>query len=159
MLRLSKLTDYATVVLAHMAAAPAALHSAAEVAAGTHLAPTTVSKLLKALTRAGLVNSFRGVQGGYVLARPPERISAADIISALEGPVAITECSSNHSLCGYEDICRTGHAWQRINRAIHRALGEISLADLSRPAGFRPPAMNLSAAVAPRRGEAGDTLK
>jgi FeS assembly SUF system regulator len=157
MLRLSKLTDYATVVLAHMARAPSALHTAAEVAAGTHLSATTVSKLLKAMTRAGLVKSFRGVQGGYVLARPPERISAADIIAALDGPVAITECSSGHSLCEFEGVCRTGHAWQRINRAINRALGEISLADLSRPAGFRAPAMNLAASLG--RDDAADTLK
>ncbi|MGH8496263.1 MAG: SUF system Fe-S cluster assembly regulator [Gammaproteobacteria bacterium] len=148
MLRLSKLTDYATVVLAHMATAPDALHSAAEVAACTHLTPATVSKVLKALTRAGLVSSFRGAQGGYVLARAPGRISAADIIDAMEGPVGITECSTDHSLCELEAICKTSHAWQRINRAIRRALGEVTLAELGRPAAFRPPAFQLTTSAA-----------
>ncbi|MBA3563476.1 MAG: SUF system Fe-S cluster assembly regulator [Gammaproteobacteria bacterium] len=147
MLRLSKLTDYATVVLAHMATSPDALHTAAQVAACTHLTPATVSKLLKTLTRAGLVSSFRGAQGGYVLARPPARISAADIIDAMEGPVAITECSTSHSLCELESICRTGHAWQRINRAIRRALGEVTLAELSKPSTFRAPAFNFAATI------------
>ena len=79
---------------------------------------------------AGLVVSSRGVQGGYALARPAAAISAAEILDALEGPVAITECSSSHGLCDLESYCRVGTAWQRINSSIRKALDGISLADL-----------------------------
>jgi len=129
-LRISKLTDYGTVVLAHLAAEPGTVVSAADVADATGIALPTVSKLLKSLARAGLVNSTRGVNGGYALAREPQSISAADVIDALEGPVSITECSATDSQCEHEGICSVGGAWQRINVAIRRALDEVTLADL-----------------------------
>ena len=132
MLRISKLTDYGTVVLAHLAANPAAVCSAADVAGATGIAPPTVSKLLKSLARAGLVASTRGANGGYRLSRDPSEISAADVIDALEGPVSITECSSGDSLCEHEDSCSVGSSWQRINVAIRRALDDVSLNDLQR---------------------------
>jgi FeS assembly SUF system regulator len=130
MLKMSKLTDYGTLVLAQLSVDEGTLSSAHKVAESTHLNQPTVSKLLKALNRAGLVISQRGSQGGYALARPPEEISAAQIIDALEGPVAITECSSGHGLCDLESICRVGGAWQRINIKIRQALEEVSLTDL-----------------------------
>jgi FeS assembly SUF system regulator len=92
----------------------------------------TVSKLLKAMNKAGLVTSTRGAQGGYRLTRDASDISAAHIIDALEGPVSITECSSSDRHCDLEAVCSVGGAWQRINVAIRRALDDISLADLSR---------------------------
>jgi FeS assembly SUF system regulator len=131
MLRISKLTDYGTVVLACLATAPDRRLTATEVAERTRLGLPTVSKLLKSFHRAGLLTSTRGSRGGYQLARAASAISAAAIIDAIEGPVAITECSSNHSACGYELSCSTGNAWQRINGAIRRSLDEISLAQLS----------------------------
>jgi len=73
----------------------------------------------------------RGAQGGYQLARVAASISAAEIIDAIEGPVAITECSGIHSACDLETVCSTGNAWQRVNAAIRRSLDEISLAQLS----------------------------
>lgn len=130
MLRMSKLTDYGTMVLAQLAASDQGWTTAHEVAAATHLARPTVSKLLKSLARAGLVTSTRGVQGGYALARPPQAISAAEILDALEGPVALTECSSTHGCCDLESFCRVGSAWQRINSSIRRALEDVTLADL-----------------------------
>jgi Rrf2 family protein len=78
------------------------------------------------------VISTRGAQGGYRLARKAAEISAADVIDALEGPVSITECSSDHSLCDFESVCTVGGAWQRINIAIRNALTDVSLADLLR---------------------------
>jgi len=131
-LRISKLTDYGTVVLAHLAGEPATVCSATDVADVTGIAVPTVSKLLKSLARAGLVTSTRGANGGYRLARDPGAISAADVIDALEGPVSITECSAIDSNCDYEDVCNVGGAWQRINIAIRRALDEVSLVDLLR---------------------------
>ena len=132
MLRISKLTDYGTVLLAHLAAHEARVCSAAEVADATGIALPTVSKLLKTLARSGLVVSTRGANGGYRLARGAGEISAADIIDALEGPVSITECSADDSLCEHEDVCSVGGAWQRINIAIRRALGDVKLSDLQR---------------------------
>ena len=101
----------------------------------THLTLPTVSKLLKSLVRAGLAVSRRGARGGYALSRPADEISAAEILDALEGPLAITECSSAVGLCELESWCRVGGAWQRINVSIREALEEVSLADLQRPAG------------------------
>ncbi len=130
MLRMSKLTDYGTMVLAQLAANGGRLCTAGQVADATHLGQPTVSKLLKSLVHSGLVVSTRGVQGGYALARPADAISAAEIIDALEGPVAITECSSTTGGCDLESFCLVGVAWQRINRSIREALDSVSLADL-----------------------------
>lgn len=132
MLRISKLTDYGTVLLAHLAANRDNVCSAADVAAATGIALPTVSKLLKSLAKSGLVTSTRGANGGYELARSPREISAADVIDALEGPVSITECSSIDSLCEHEGVCSVGGAWQRINVAIRRALNDVTLSDLLR---------------------------
>jgi len=131
MLRISKLTDYATVILARLAAEPARRFTAGQIAAETHLAGPTVSKLLKQMHRQGLVLSTRGSAGGYLLARPPAEITAAQILDALEGPVALTECASAASQCVIERTCRVGHSWQRVNLAIRRSLQEITLLELA----------------------------
>jgi len=120
MLRMGKLTDYATVVLANLAQDPARHRAAAELAQRTRLKRPTVSKVLKGLQRAGMVVSSRGAQGGYRLARGPEHITAAQILDIFEGPIAITECSGAASQCGIERLCRVGSAWQRVNAAIRR---------------------------------------
>jgi FeS assembly SUF system regulator len=139
MLKMSRLTDYGTGVLAYLANAGSRPHSANEVAELTGLPAATVSKVLKLLTRSGLVTSHRGAQGGYVLSRPATEITAAEVIDALEGPVALTECSIEDGSCELESICLVGNAWQRINVAIRRALEEISLAELaSMQVGRRP---------------------
>lgn len=132
MLRISKLTDYGTVLLAHLATNREAVCSATDVANATGIAVPTVSKLLKSLGRCGLVTSTRGTNGGYKLARDPRDISAADIIDALEGPVSITECSASDSQCEHEGVCSVGGAWQQVNVAIRRALDDVSLRDLRR---------------------------
>ncbi len=132
MLRMSRLTDYGTVVLAHLTSNGSSCVSAAEVAAASGIALPTVSKLLKALAKAELVTSTRGAHGGYCLDRQPQKISAAEVIDALEGPISITECSASNSHCDYKPTCNVGNAWQRINVAIRRALDDISLADLQR---------------------------
>ena len=130
MLRISKLTDYGTVILADLADCKSGLASTAEVSARTGLGLPTVQKLLKMLARSGLVEAQRGARGGYRLARKPDDISAADVIDALEGPVSLTECSVADRHCEIEAQCTVGSAWQRINTAIRRALSDISLTDL-----------------------------
>lgn len=132
MLRISRLTDYGTLVLANLPSDETQLLSAADVAAATGISLPTVSKLLKSLAKASLVTSTRGAHGGYRLSRSASEISAADIIDALEGPVSITECSAIDSHCDYESVCSVGGAWQRINVAIRRALEDINLTDLQR---------------------------
>jgi FeS assembly SUF system regulator len=131
MLRIGKLTDYATVILATLAADRSRPLNAGTLAERTHVASPTVSKLLKQLHRAGLVNSTRGTHGGYQLAREPELISAGAILDALEGPLALTECASASGHCGIEHTCSVGRAWQKLNVAIRRSLNEISLAQLA----------------------------
>jgi FeS assembly SUF system regulator len=131
MLRISKLTDYATVLLATLAVDPARVQTATAMAERTHIAAPTVSKLLKQLQRAGLVTSTRGLHGGYQLARPATQISAAAILDALEGPLALTDCAVGHGQCGIEETCRVGRSWQRLNLAIRRSLSEVTLAQLA----------------------------
>lgn len=135
MLRLSKLTDYGTVVMTALARHPREQRNAAELAAHTHVAAPTVRKLLKRLTHAGLVESSRGARGGYRLARAPEEISVADVIAALEGPLGLTECALHDGLCGIESECSLRGNWRIINRAIRRALTELSLAEMTEPVG------------------------
>ena len=142
MLRMSRLTDYATVLLAALAGEPERVQTAPSLAERTHIAAPTVSKLLKELQRAGLVISTRGLHGGYQLARPAAQISAAAILDALEGPVALTECAAGHGQCDIEESCRVGRVWQRLNLAIRRALYEVSLAQL---AGLDAPPARLPA--------------
>lgn len=130
MLRISRLTDYGTIILAYLAQDADRRCSASDVSSATHIALPTVQKLLKMLARSGLVESARGADGGYSLARAAESITAAEIIGVLEGPVAVTECSSDSSECELASLCIVGDAWQQINQAIRDALEAITLADL-----------------------------
>jgi FeS assembly SUF system regulator len=131
MLRMGKMTDYATVVLASLAHEPTLARAAGEIADRTRLSRPTVSKVLKGLQRAGMVISSRGAQGGYRLARRPDQITAAQILDVFEGPIAITECSGAASQCGIERQCKVGAAWQRVNAAIRRALEDVTLHQLA----------------------------
>lgn len=134
MLRISKLTDYGTLILVHLAARKnGGVCPATDVAAGTRLALPTVRKILQTLARGGLVESTRGTDGGYRLARPAEQITAAEILDVLEGPVAITECSHELGQCELESDCQVGGAWQKISAAIRAAMTDIRLADLRTP--------------------------
>lgn len=130
MLRVTKLTDYATVVLAALASEPGRVHSTAELAERARLEPTTVAKVLKPLAHAGLVDGFRGASGGYRLARPAARIPLIAIVEAIEGPLGMTECSGEHSSCEHEAHCGVQTHWRRINDVIAEALGGITLADM-----------------------------
>ena len=139
MLRISKLTDYATVLLAQLADPGSDRHTTAGLAARTRIGVPTVGKVLKALQHGGLVVSTRGAHGGYALARSAAAISAADIIDAVEGTVGLTDCSTEPGRCEHESGCRVGRSWQRVHVAIRRTLEGITLAELmSEPAARRP---------------------
>jgi FeS assembly SUF system regulator len=130
MLRISKLTDYATVLMAALAQREQDCVPASRLAEDTRLELPTVAKVLKTLAKSGLVQSIRGVNGGYRLAEAPERISVADIVRAMEGPIALTECSLESGLCSHEAQCTLRGNWQRIGQAVETALEQLSLADL-----------------------------
>jgi FeS assembly SUF system regulator len=132
MLRLSKLTDYGTVIMSYMARRPAGVHSAAQIAGALGVTVPTTGKVLKMLTRHELLQSVRGAQGGYRLARAPERISIAEVIDALEGPFGVTECSVVVGLCAQEGGCPVRANWQQVNRLIRHTLDQVSLADMTR---------------------------
>jgi len=133
MLRLSKLTDYATVILSYMAQNNTTRHAALEIGEATGIAQPTVSKVLKILVKAGVLTSVRGARGGYILARSPEKITVATVINALEGPIALTECSQSHRSCGQASGCHIQGNWNLINQKIFNALESVTLADMILP--------------------------
>ena len=133
MIRLSRTSDYGIVLMAHLAGCTdLAPHNAREVAADAGLPLPMVSKILKALAREGLLVSHRGAKGGYSLARRPEEISAAEMITALEGPIGLTECTVHPGHCVQESNCHVREPWQRINAVVRQALVDVTLADLAR---------------------------
>jgi len=134
MLRLNKLTDYAIVLMTHIARSPeTALHSARELSAGTQLPAATVGKILRELLDHRLVISHRGMKGGYTLARRAGDISVAEIIAALEGPIGFTECNTTPGCCDLEPSCTVRHNSSVIGRTLLHALERIRLSDLTRP--------------------------
>lgn len=132
MLRISKLADYATVVMVYLARNNQKQCNAKEIAFYTHLSIPTVSKLLKLLTKAQLLQSTRGPAGGYSLKRDAESISVAQVIFAVEQRAGLTECSISHSQCLIQAVCDIKGNWRLINNAIESALDSVSLAALSK---------------------------
>lgn len=133
MLRISKMTDYAIMVMVELHASPGDVLSAHALAERSRLELPTVSKVLKLLVKAGLVESFRGATGGYSMERKALDISVAEIITAIEGPIAMTECSAEPGLCAQEANCDLRGNWQRISVAIAEAMEGVSLAEMAEP--------------------------
>lgn len=135
MIRLSKLTDYGLVLMCQIARAELSRrHTARDLAAECHLPLPTVSKVLKILLQDGLLLSQRGIHGGYTLARDPSLISLTEIISALEGPFAFTECSTDVAgLCDLESCCPIRDNQRIISQVVRGALERVTLSELTRP--------------------------
>jgi len=133
MLRVSKLADYGTAVMVHLARHSEAIMNAKEIAKNTHLAAPTVSKLLKLLASASLLISQRGTKGGYRLAEPASAISVGQIIQAIEGQSGLTQCSYEEGECALEDVCVIRGNWRLINQAVYTALCSVSLAVFAKP--------------------------
>jgi FeS assembly SUF system regulator len=139
MIRLTKLTDYGIVLMSRLSAEPEEVLNVSTLAAETRIAAPTVAKILKVLSREGLLRSQRGASGGYSLAKEPGEISIADVIAAMEGPIAMTECAEHGpGECVQESVCRVRGNWQVINDAVRGALENISLAEMAQPLGFPP---------------------
>jgi len=135
------MTDYGIVVMSQMNQRRESVTTAVELAQATGLPMPSVSKLLKQLARAGLLGSHRGVNGGYMLTRALEDITAVDIIEALDGPVALTACVEGaEDDCNVESLCPMRGGWNRVNTAIRRALEDVTVAELCAPAEFGPAA-------------------
>lgn len=138
MLRLSKLTDYAVVVLVRLSAS-AAIETSVGIAAGTGIPEPTVAKVLKTLGAHRLVVSQRGAHGGYRLARPLAQIAISEVIAAIDGPIALTACVDGGSAgCDVLEVCPVRGLWDPVNAAIREALAAISLADMQEAAVARP---------------------
>jgi FeS assembly SUF system regulator len=152
MLRVTKLADYGIVMLTYVASRSGATHNARDIAREVRLPLPVVSKVLKQLVREGLLVSHRGIKGGYSLARDPAEITVAQIIRALEGPIAVTECTDrSRSDCDLETRCPVRTNWFMINQAIHGALEKITLSEMTQP--LRQQLVNL--AVPEEQVEAG----
>jgi FeS assembly SUF system regulator len=130
MLRMGKLTDYGIVLMSYLSGNTNVHHNAQTLAAAVRVPLPTVRKVLKALSQSGLLNSERGAHGGYSLAKAAKAISIAEVISAIEGPIALTECVSEESHCDQEVHCLIQTNWERINSAVYHALDEVKLSDM-----------------------------
>ncbi len=158
MLRLSKLTDYAVVVLVRLAdEAGGIVQTTPGIAIATGVPEPTVAKVLKTMVGSGLVASQRGARGGYRLARPLSALRIRDVIEAIDGPIALTSCvEGGAGGCESAALCPVHGRWDVVNDAIREALGAITLADMQGaaiPRAFRIPGRTLGqAASLPGRG-------
>ena len=133
MLRITKMTDYAVLILANLALHDNKLLRAKEIARETHISLHTTQKILKKLNRKNLVISKQGASGGYSLDPETKKLSVATLLEKLDGDLSITQCSSNDDQCEVEDFCNIGNAWQMINQRVQWALNDITLGDLIHP--------------------------
>ncbi len=133
MLRLGKMTDYATVILSFMAKSQEQVNAALEISMATGIAQPTVSKILKLLVKAKVLSSIRGAKGGYALVQSPEKITVAAVITALEGPISLTECSTTEHSCDQVSGCPIGNNWRLVNQTVQHALESVTLADMLLP--------------------------
>ncbi len=155
MFRLNRLTDYAVVVLAQMALRPGRLVNAAQVAQDTGVPQPTVAKVLNVLAKGGLIASQRGAAGGYSLARPAEEIDVAEIIQAMDGPIALTACvEAATDSCSVESLCPMRGNWERVNTAIRTALSNVTLAEMALPFAPMPTAAQENSLTAGRQARA-----
>lgn len=139
MIKLSKLTDYAVVILGRMAVGDGRLQTASGLSEKTGLPEPTVAKVLKLLAKGGLIVSTRGVNGGYVLSKTPSEINMASVIVALEGPVQLTSCvDGDDACCSHSPNCTMKGKWNPVNDAMQKALENVSLAQMIETAEVRP---------------------
>jgi FeS assembly SUF system regulator len=134
MLRISKMSDYAILLMVELARDREVL-SAHALSERVRVEVPTASKVLKLLAGNGLLESFRGANGGYRVTRGAADINVAEVIAAIEGPIAMTECSVEQGLCNQEDSCELRGNWQRISLAVAEALQQVSLAEMAAPPG------------------------
>jgi FeS assembly SUF system regulator len=135
MIRLAKLTDYGLLLMTTMARkGKTSVHNARDLALLTQLPLPTATKVLKQLLQSGLLMSHRGINGGYSLAKEPADVSLAEVIAAMEGPIALTECSTDVTgVCDLERSCPIKTNQRVISEIVRGALQKVMLADLAQP--------------------------
>lgn len=159
MLRITKLTDYAIVLLAHQARTPSALVSARELSEATGVPFPTVQKVLKQLVQGDVLRSERGAQGGYGFAREPSALSVADVVEVMEGPLALTACAGSDAPCTEHPHCAVSEHWPVINRAVQQALAAVTILELSRPRASCVTARALSPHASPHNASTARPLR
>lgn len=134
MIRITKQTDYALVLLGQFISPEAEVpYSAKRLSEETHLPEPIVGKILKILNNQGILNSVRGASGGYVLACNPDELSIADVVEAVEGPILLTDCSCPEGICEYQTRCPMKENFRHINHALREAFRSISLRMMTTP--------------------------
>jgi Rrf2 family protein len=140
MLRLSKKADYALIAMRHLAAGELGNSSSAREIAESYAIPAELlAKVLQRLVRARLLASVQGTRGGYKLGRPAHQMTVADVIQAIDGPVAVTACSPTNHTCEQFERCEIRDPLWKIKSRIVDALATVSLAELAEPAEPAPP--------------------
>ena len=140
MIRVSRMADYGVVAMTHIARRADDLHTAASVAEATGVPLPSATKLLKLLAKHEILASQRGAHGGYMLKRRPADVSVADLIVAIDGPIALADClQGEDSACGLEGFCSIRNPWQKVSDAIRVALEEVSLAEMIAATAYVPP--------------------
>ncbi|GBU09393.1 Rrf2 family transcriptional regulator [Gammaproteobacteria bacterium] len=132
MLRITRETDYAILIMSTLACADAEINTAS-IASLSDISQTMASKILKMLVKATLLVSSRGANGGYKLSKPASQINVADIVAAIEGPVSINNCTGIGHNCERSDDCTLAPHWVQINQIIFQALSNVYLSDLILP--------------------------
>lgn len=150
MFKLNRMTDYAIVVLGALAHRQGEILATAQLAELTGLNQPTVAKVAKTLMAADLLETQRGVHGGYRLARPAAATSLVQIVEAMEGPIAVNDCVDGaQAPCAVSNCCFMSRNWNRVNLAVRNALSDVSLEDLIDPTQLFTPMGNQPAADHP----------
>lgn len=140
MFKLNRMTDYAIVVLGALAHRQGEILATAQLAELTGLNQPTVAKVAKTLMAADLLETQRGVHGGYRLAQPAAATSLVQIVEAMEGPIAVNDCVDGaQAPCAVSNCCFMSRNWNRVNLAVRNALSDVSLEDLIDPAQLFTP--------------------
>ncbi|MFQ3307430.1 MAG: FeS assembly SUF system regulator [Candidatus Midichloriaceae bacterium] len=131
MLKITKLTDYATIIISEMCDVKKEFISSSVLSTKTGISESTVVKILKLMTKKGLLLSHRGNAGGYKLEKKLNEISVLDVFSAIEGDLALTSCNlSSKNLCEYSDKCKVKNGWNKLNNLLINTLKNISVEDI-----------------------------
>lgn len=142
MIRISKLADYSVVVLAALASYSGDMMSVSALSGETKLPEPTISKVLKLLSKNGIVASTRGINGGYTLSYKPEDITVERIVTAVDGPIAVTACADGSMPdCHVGDSCPVRGRWDDVNMALRNALSSVTLADMIKTQDHAAPVM------------------
>jgi Rrf2 family protein len=149
LLKLTKKADYGLIALRHLASVPGATASTKDIADAYHLPVPLLAKVLQMLTRAKILQSVAGTNGGYKLARDPRRISALEVVRAIDGPVILTHCFTEHGVCDQSDNCTVREPLRRVHEAILDLLDKFTITDLAEPAGVALTQLHLPQLAAP----------